>query len=178
MGGIQEQGQQDDETVMIPLGQRNQDDRIQALPEELLGKVRASFIEELGVIVLQGNKEDVARVEAALRRFMGSSDRARPIQKNIELKNAQASVIAEVIQEIYDAHYLDREGIVTVQPIDDSAVEGLETVSLQLLGGIEIADVTMGRWAWGSLFLDLNNDSNLDIVVVNGLVTNEDTDDL
>jgi len=42
----------------------------------------------------------------------------------------------------------------------------------------EPAKVTMGRWAWGSLFADINNDGLEDILVTNGLATNEDTDDL
>jgi len=41
------------------------------------------------------------------------------------------------------------------------------------------AGVTMGRWAWGSNFADLNNDGWDDIVVANGLVTSpDDTGDL
>ncbi len=40
------------------------------------------------------------------------------------------------------------------------------------------AGVTMGRWAWGSLFTDLNNDGWQDIVVTNGFITTEDTGDL
>lgn len=42
----------------------------------------------------------------------------------------------------------------------------------------ELAGVTMGRWAWGSLFSDLNNDGLEDIVVLNGNITTEDTGDL
>ena len=38
--------------------------------------------------------------------------------------------------------------------------------------------VTMGRWAWGSTFIDLNNDGLEDIFVANGYVTQEDTGDL
>jgi len=40
------------------------------------------------------------------------------------------------------------------------------------------AAVTMGRWAWGSVFTDLNNDGWRDLLVTNGLATNEDTGDL
>ncbi len=40
------------------------------------------------------------------------------------------------------------------------------------------ADVTMGRWAWASNFVDLNNDSHLDLVIANGFITTEDTGDL
>lgn len=42
----------------------------------------------------------------------------------------------------------------------------------------EDASVTLGRWAWGSKFADLNNDGWEDLFVVNGYVTNEDDDDL
>jgi hypothetical protein len=40
------------------------------------------------------------------------------------------------------------------------------------------AKVTMGRWAWGSQFVDLNNDSWQDIVVANGFITQADPGDL
>ena len=42
----------------------------------------------------------------------------------------------------------------------------------------ESASVTMGRWAWSSLFADLNNDGWQDLLVSNGYLTNELTDDL
>lgn len=42
----------------------------------------------------------------------------------------------------------------------------------------ETAAVTLGRWAWGSLFTDINNDGWDDIYVVNGFFTQEDTGDL
>ncbi len=40
------------------------------------------------------------------------------------------------------------------------------------------ANVTMGRWAWGAQFTDLNNDGWEDLVVANGFITTEDTSDL
>ena len=40
------------------------------------------------------------------------------------------------------------------------------------------AGVTMGRWAWSSTFCDLNNDGLEDILVANGFVTNDETEDL
>ena len=42
----------------------------------------------------------------------------------------------------------------------------------------EASGVEMGRWAWGSLFFDLNNDGWEDLMVANGFVTTEDTGDL
>ncbi|MEO1999390.1 MAG: VCBS repeat-containing protein [Planctomycetaceae bacterium] len=40
------------------------------------------------------------------------------------------------------------------------------------------ANVTMGRWSWGSKFCDLNNDGWEDLVVTNGYITTDDTRDL
>ena len=42
----------------------------------------------------------------------------------------------------------------------------------------EEAGVTLGRWAWGSRFCDLNDDGWQDLVVVNGYFTRDDPDDL
>jgi len=42
----------------------------------------------------------------------------------------------------------------------------------------EPARVTMGRWAWGSRFADLNNDGWEDLLVANGYITQPDPGDL
>ena len=42
----------------------------------------------------------------------------------------------------------------------------------------ETANVTLGRWAWGSLFADINNDGWEDLLVGNGFVTRENSGDL
>ncbi|MEO1997725.1 MAG: VCBS repeat-containing protein [Planctomycetaceae bacterium] len=42
----------------------------------------------------------------------------------------------------------------------------------------ESAGVTMGRWAWSSPFVDLNNDGWEDMLIVNGFITGEDKRDL
>jgi hypothetical protein len=42
----------------------------------------------------------------------------------------------------------------------------------------EIAGVTLGRWAWGSEFIDLNNDGWQDLIVANGYMTGKSIDDL
>ncbi|MEK6677402.1 MAG: VCBS repeat-containing protein [Planctomycetota bacterium] len=40
------------------------------------------------------------------------------------------------------------------------------------------AGVRMGRWSWGSKFIDLNNDGYDDLIVPNGFLTNDRKDDL
>ena len=40
------------------------------------------------------------------------------------------------------------------------------------------AGATMGRWAWGSVFADVNNDGWDDLLVGNGFVTGKNPDDL
>lgn len=42
----------------------------------------------------------------------------------------------------------------------------------------ESMNVTMGRWAWCSKFVDWNNDTWEDLVIANGFVTNREADDL
>jgi len=42
----------------------------------------------------------------------------------------------------------------------------------------EQAGVNMGRWAWSSLFTDMNNDGLQDIVIANGFISAEGVDDL
>ena len=40
------------------------------------------------------------------------------------------------------------------------------------------ATTTMGRWSWGSLFADINNDGWQDLLITNGFLTQDSPDDL
>ena len=40
------------------------------------------------------------------------------------------------------------------------------------------AGITVGRWAWASKFVDINNDGLEDLVVANGFVSGSNTKDL
>ena len=42
----------------------------------------------------------------------------------------------------------------------------------------EQAATTMGRWSWGSLFADINNDGWQDLLITNGFLTHDSQDDL
>jgi hypothetical protein len=63
------------------------------------------------------------------------------------------------------------ENLLVSGPAGRSRAGSFADVSLQ-------QHVTHGRWAWGSLFADMDNDSWDDLLVVNGLITTEDTGDL
>ena len=41
-----------------------------------------------------------------------------------------------------------------------------------------LSGISMGRWSWASLAVDLNNDTREDLLVANGFVTGKDPDDL
>ena len=53
----------------------------------------------------------------------------------------------------------------------NSGSQGFQDVSVR-------TGVSMGRWAWGSKFVDFNNDGWEDIVVANGFISATDTGDL
>ena len=75
------------------------------------------------------------------------------------------------------------------QPEADAATRGafqrhaLGNSLFRNLGGGRFADdtlasgTTVGRWAWASLFTDLDNDGWEDVVVANGMFTRDDPDD-
>ena len=48
----------------------------------------------------------------------------------------------------------------------------------KILGVLYAANVTKGFWAWGSSFVDINNDGWEDLFVANGFMTRGDTGDL
>ncbi len=97
--------------------------------------------------------------------------------------------------DLYISHMFSSAGHrITFQPRfkadDDQSVRALYrhlargNTLLQNLGDGTFRDVsvdaavTMGRWAWSSNFLDVNNDGLEDIFVANGFMTNDDTNDL
>ncbi|MCP4246723.1 MAG: hypothetical protein GY778_06710 [bacterium] len=46
------------------------------------------------------------------------------------------------------------------------------------IGGRDRTGIRMGRWAWGAMFVDLNNYACDGIVIPNGFLTNPAKDDL
>ncbi len=88
-----------------------------SLDLQLKSKVRVSFVEQMGLILIQGNREDVIKVEKAVNDFIESTKARGPRKKLIRLKNAQSKNTAELIAQIYEEQYQDREGRVTITPL-------------------------------------------------------------
>ena len=55
--------------------------------------------------------------------------------------------------------------------LKNAGTAGFQDVSVQ-------AATTMGRWSWGSVFADINNDGWQDLLITNGFLTSELPDDL
>jgi len=58
----------------------------------------------------------------------------------------------------------------------NSLFEGVSSNSFKDVS--ETVNVTMGRWAWGSRFADIDNDGWVDLLVANGFITAPDSGDL
>ena len=78
-----------------------------------------------------------------------------------------------------------QQGYMSRQPELQSRARYMARGNSLFLGGVERfrdvsleSNVWMGRWAWGSLFADLDNDSWDDVLVANGYLTRNLPDDL
>jgi hypothetical protein len=89
-----------------------------SLDLQLNSKVRISFLDKMGLILIQGNREDVIIVEKAINDFIESTKARGPVNKLIRLKNAQSKNTAELITQIYEEQYQDREGKVSITPLN------------------------------------------------------------
>ena len=73
----------------------------------------------------------------------------------------------------------------TFRPVFQRLARGNSMFRARLDGGQLVYDdvsveagVTLGRWSWGSIFMDINNDGWEDVFVANGFVTGREPDDL
>ncbi len=108
------------------------------------GQVKIEVLQELGLIILTGAPEDVAKVKAEIERLMNAAEMASPNMSRIQLKNARASQIVDAVQEMYDENFAAGRGVASIRA--DSARNSLIVVgqpeSVKAIEGIvELYDV-------------------------------------
>lgn len=127
--------QQDDETmraVQLPGGTQAPQD------EEIGGPVEARIIPGVGTLLLKGNQQDVDELRKQIEDFMKAAQASLPQPKRFDLKNANPTLAAETIQQLYDNQLAETQGpasITAVQNPNGLLVVG-KAAAVKLIEGI------------------------------------------
>ncbi|MFO7905430.1 MAG: secretin N-terminal domain-containing protein [Planctomycetota bacterium] len=101
-----------------PSGRADRDTLLEQAEEAgLLGDVQVEFAPELGVIILRGNKRDVARVQEIIDQIEKESIATEPEVDVVSLEHAHNQAMAEVITQIYEDVYEPRLGSLSITPL-------------------------------------------------------------
>ncbi len=80
----------------------------------LLGDVQIEYVPELGVIILRGNKRDVARVRAIIDEIEARSKETSPEVDVVSLEHTNSEALTEIITQIYEDVYAPRQGALSI----------------------------------------------------------------
>ncbi len=83
-------------------------------PEGLLGDVQIEFVQELGIIILRGNKRDVERVQKIIDEIEKESLETRPEVEVAVLQQTNSESMTTLITQIYDTVYAPRQGSLSI----------------------------------------------------------------
>ena len=83
----------------------------------LLGPVQIVYLEGLDVIVLRGNPQDVARVQAIIDEIESLSAITEPTIEVYELKHANSQAMADLVNPLYEQVLSPRQGQVSITPL-------------------------------------------------------------
>ncbi len=108
---------QDPQGPQTPLADEN--GVISGLSDEQgpIGPVRLEFIEELGIVVVTGDPNDVARVKKLIQEIEQVANTTVPKVEMVELKSVDSQAVATIVQNLYDTVYATRQGTITVTPL-------------------------------------------------------------
>jgi type II secretion system protein D len=89
-------------------------------PEEagLIGPVQIEFIEGLGVFIIKGHRNDVQRVIEIIEQIEQHTDDTQPHVIVHELKHVNSTVLAELVEELYDDVFGTRNSPVSITSLD------------------------------------------------------------
>lgn len=101
------QGGQDETGAQVPDG----------MTQGLIGPVQIEFINELGIVIVKGAPEDVAKVQAVIDQITSISTVTKPVVELRALQFVEGLAVATVVQTLYDQVYATRQGAVTITPL-------------------------------------------------------------
>ena len=89
-------------------------------PEEagLIGPVQIEFIEGLGVFIIKGHRNDVQRVIEIIEQIEQHTDDTQPDVIVHELQHVNSTVLAELVEELYDDVFGTRNSPVSITSLD------------------------------------------------------------
>lgn len=89
-------------------------------PEEagLIGPVQIEFIEGLGVFIIKGHRNDVQRVIEIIEQIEQHTDDTQPHVIVHELRHVNSTVLAELVEELYDDVFGTRNSPVSITSLD------------------------------------------------------------
>ncbi len=93
---------------------------LQIEPDEagLIGPVQIEFVEGLGVFIIKGQRDDVARVIEIIEEIEQRTSETQPEIMIHPLKHVDSNVITELIEELYDDVFGSRNSSVSITALD------------------------------------------------------------
>jgi len=87
---------------------------MEGMAEGMLGDVQIEFIQDLGVLIIRGNRRDVERVRAIIAEIEKQSDMTRPEIEVLPLKHTNSESMSALAVSIYTEVYQPRQGSLSI----------------------------------------------------------------
>lgn len=83
----------------------------------LFGNVQLEFVNELGIVIVRGNKKDVQRVLEVIDQIKQQSDQTKPEIEVLMLKHADSVALGTLVRDLYQQVLASRTGTVSITPL-------------------------------------------------------------
>jgi type II secretion system protein D len=80
----------------------------------LFGNVQLEFVNELGIVIVKGNKRDVQRVLEVIDQIKQQSDQTKPEIEVLVLKHADSVALGTLVRDLYQQVLASRTGTVSI----------------------------------------------------------------
>lgn len=88
------------------------------VPLGIMGDVRIEFMEDLGVIIIEGPDEDVARVQQIIADIERLSEETAPITVVHQLQHVNSAAVASLVRTVYAEVLEPRQGSVSITELN------------------------------------------------------------